>query len=185
MSAQTPTISLNPSSVSGVSTGSTFSVNVTISSASNIYGWQVNITFNPSVLTVEGATEGSFLKSVIATVWVTSIANDRGFVLASSSPNPPYPSAGVNGSGVLATITFKVKSSGGSDLDFVDGTKLRTIQAGNLLPIDIFSTQDGSYAGGGGTGGSGFGLPLEIIAVVAVVVIVAVVGGVFYLRRRK
>jgi hypothetical protein len=184
VSAQTTTISLNPSSVKDVPTGETFSVDVTISDASDIYGWQVNMTFNAGVLSVEGATEGSFLKNVNATAWPNpKIDNDNGFVLISDSFYPPYPSAGAGGGGVLATITFKVKSGGSSALDFVSGTKLRTIQAGSLLPIENFVSQDASF--GSAAGGLNLGLPLEIIAVVAVVIVVAVVGGVFYLRRRR
>jgi len=184
VSAQTTTISLNPSSVKDVPTGQTFTVDVTISDGSNIYGWQVNMTFNHDVLSVEGATEGSFLKNVNATIWpAPKIENDKGYVLISGSFNVPYPSAGASGAGVLATITFKVKSGGSSALDFVDGTKLRTVQGTNLLPIENFVSQDGSF----GTAASGLnlGVPLEIIAVVAVVIVVAVVGGVFFLRRRR
>jgi hypothetical protein len=184
VSAQTTTISLNPSSVEDVPTGETFSVDVTISDASDIYGWQVNMTFNPSVLSVEGATEGTFLSNVNATIWPNpKIENDEGYVLISGSFNVPYPSVGASGEGVLTTITFKVKSGGSSALDFVSGTKLRTIQAGSLLPIENFVSQDGSF--GSAAGGLNLGVPLEIIAVVAVIIVVAVVGGVFYLRKRR
>jgi hypothetical protein len=184
VSAQTTTISLSPPSVKDVPTGETFSVNVTISDASNIYSWQVNMTFNPSVLSVEGATEGSFLKNFNATVWPNpSIQNDKGRVLISALFNVPFPSTGASGGGVLATITFKVKSGGSSALDFVDGTKLGTVESGHYLPIENFVSQDGSF--GSAAGGLNLGVPLEIIAVVAVVIVVAVVGGVFFLRRRR
>jgi len=184
VSAQTMTISLNPSTVKDVPTGQTFTVDVTISDASNVYGWQVNMTFNHDVLSVEGVTEGSFLKNVNATVWPNpQIKNDAGRVMFSASFNVPYPSAGANGAGVLATITFKVKTGGSSALDFVEGTYLRSISGDRVINIENFVYQDGSF--GTAAGGLSLGIPLEIIAVVAVVIVGAVVGGVFFLRRRR
>jgi hypothetical protein len=184
VSAQTTTISLNPSTVKDVPTGEVFDVNVTISGVSNLYGWQINMTFNPSVLSVDAVAEGSFLNSINVTVWPNpKIDNDAGFVLFSASLYPPYPSVGASGEGILATITFKVKSGGNSALDFVDGTKLRTVQGGSLLPIENYVSQDGSF--GSAAGGINLGLPLEIIAVIGVVIVVAIVGGIFYLRKRR
>jgi len=186
--ADPATISLDPASVNAVQVGETFTVNVMISDVSNLYGWQINVTFNPGVLGVVRVEEGPFLESVNATMWPKpSIDNSTGYVLATSSFTPPYTSipAGASGSGQLATITFSVKASGGSDLRFDETrTYLRTVIEGNVQEIGNVVRQGGTYSGGGGGGGVG-GLSWELIgAAIAVVVVIAVVG-VFLLRRRK
>jgi hypothetical protein len=188
--ANPATISIDPASVSALGVGETFTVDVRIADVTDLYGWQFNITFNSGVLGVESVAEGSFLASVNETMGLQrSIDNNAGYVLASSSFKPPYESIpdGASGSGQLASVTFSVKASGGSDLRFdEERTYLRTFISppGSVQPIGDVVRQGGAYGGGGG--GSGFvGVPWEIIgAAVAVVVVVAVVG-VFLLRRRR
>jgi hypothetical protein len=186
--ADPATISFDPSSVDAVQVGETFTVNVMISDVSNLYGWQINVTFNPGVLGVDGVAEGPFLESVNETLGVQrSIDNSAGYVLASCSFKPPYDAipAGASGSGQLASITFSVKSGGGSDLRFdEERTYLRTFFGGQPQPIENVVTQDGTYSGGGGGGLFG-GIPLELIAVAVAVVVVVAVVGVFVFRRRK
>ncbi len=182
VSAQTTTISLNPSTVKDVAVGGTFSMDVTIAGASNVYGWQANVTFDPGVLSVDGVTEGSFLKNVNATVWLAKIDNDKGQVLFSSSFNVPYPSAGASGDAVLATITFKVKSGGGSVLAFGDRTYVNTVQGANV--IKIATTSQGGTFGTVATGG-GLGISMELLAVIGIVIVVAVAGGALYLKKRR
>ncbi len=186
--ANPATISLDPASVSALGVGETFAVNVMIADVTDLYGWQFNVTFNPSVLSVESVAEGPFLATVNETMGLQrSIDNSVGYVLASSSFKPPYEAIpdGASGSGQLASITFSVKASGGSDLRFDDErTYLRTVIGGQPQPIEDVVRQGGTYGGGGGGGGFA-GLPWEIIgAAVAVVAVVAVVG-VFLLRRRR
>lgn len=53
-------LSVEPSSQS-VASGSVFTVDVDISNVSNLYGYQFDLTFNPSVLASVSSSEGSFL----------------------------------------------------------------------------------------------------------------------------
>jgi len=125
--------------------GENFTINVTITDVVNLYGWQVNITFNPNILSVESAVEGPFLKQVNHTVYLKIIDNNAGYVLASSSFMPPYPPEGANGTGVLASVTFQVKAVGKTTIHFSEGTtKLRTWQGGNILPIS-YMAEDGFF----------------------------------------
>lgn len=183
--AATATISFNPSTVDAVPVGQTFTVNVEIADSVNLYGWLMNVTFDPNTLGGVKVTEGPFLKNVKETVWPKPVVNNEtGFVLASSSLMPPYPASGATGNGVLAEVTFAVKSGGSSSLHFdVRRTYLRTVVEGIVAEMDVIRT-DGSYAGGGG-GGIG-GVPFEILAGAgAAVAVVAVVAGVLLLRRRR
>lgn len=183
--ADTAKITLNPSNVRDLDTGATFTADVTITDASNVYGWQVNLTFTPGVLSVSGVTEGTFFADFNETVWpVPKIYNDRGVVWFSASLWPPYPAEGASGNGLLATISFKVESGASSAMHFDSkGTKLNAIIEGNLSPITDFTAQDGSFTGTGVTWWSQ--LPLTLIAGVVIVVVLVIVTVVFLLRRRR
>jgi len=177
-------VSIDPAEVKELETGASFTVDVTITEASNIYGWQINVTFDPGVLSVASVAEGPFLKSVNATAWPTpKIDNAKGLALVSSSLMPPYPLQGVSGNGVLANITFTVKSGGSSSLHFdAVGTKLRTVVGGTVIPIENYAAHDGGFVG---TGGTGLQIPLEVIAGAITAVVVVIVAVAFYFKRRR
>jgi len=181
------TIAIAPSEVKDLETGGSFTIDVTITEAPNIYGWQFNVTFDPGVLSVASVAEGPFLKSVNATAWPTpGIDNAKGYVLASSTLMPPYTQypQGVSGNGILANITFTVKSGGSTALHFdAVGTKLRSFVGGVVIPIENYAARDGGFSG---TGGTGFPqIPLEIIAGAVIAVVVVIVAVAFYFRRRR
>jgi len=180
------TISISPSKVDSVATGQTFTVDVAIADVTNLYGWQINVTFNPSVLNANRISEGPFLKGVNETAWPKPVIdNAKGYIFASALLMPPYPPAGATGSGTLANITFSVKSGGSSALHLdPEKTYLRSVESGSgvIVPIEGIVRQDGNYGGGGG---GITGVSWELIAGVVVVVVVVVVVGVFLLRRRR
>jgi len=182
--AEPATVSLDPAQVSAVPTGEQFTVNLVIADIGNLYGWQVNITFNPAVLNAVRVAEGPFLKNVNKTAWPKPVIdNSQGYIFASSSLMPPYPPAGATGSGLLANITFAVKSGGSSTLHFDEElTYFRTIQSGSVIPIEGVVRQDGAYgSGGGGLGG----VPWELVAGIAAAVVIVVVAGIFLFRKRR
>ncbi len=181
-SPDSATISIEPSEVLDVSPGGTFSINVTITGVSELFGWQINITFNPQILNVESMGEGPFLKQQNDTIFMRQSDNTVGYAFVSAIFNPPYPSYGASGSGLLGNITFSVKGSGSSSLHFGKNTKLKTVIADNLVAITDFSTTDGSFRNA--AGGLQLGIPIEFIA--GAVVVVAVIGvSVFALLRRR
>lgn len=142
----------NPSVIknSSLGVGSTFTINIDIFNATNLYGWQVNMTFNPAVVSVTSVIEGPFLKDdwSFTTVFPEpNIDNTAGWVFASCSIAPPYPGDGAYADGTLAYITFTVKAAErGTLLEFVgDSTKLKTVISGTVVPITDFTTEDGSF----------------------------------------
>ena len=183
--ADPATVSFDPTQVNELSAGEQFTVDVAIADISSLFGWQINVTFNPAVLNVVKIGEGPFLKNVAKTMMPKTIDNTLGFVMVAAAFVPPNPPAGASGSGILANITFSVMSSGGSALHFDQTlTYFRTLQGESVVPIEGVVKQDGTYGSGGGGGGLG-GIPWELVGgIIAVVVIVAVVG-VFLLRRRR
>jgi len=106
--------------------GTRFNVSVTIvlSEEAQLFVWQVNMTFNPTVLAVVNVTEGPFLKeaSGYPTMGPTpEIHNDTGWFCAGRTlkrPDGGFPPVGATGSGEIAIITFYAKAKGKSDLHF-------------------------------------------------------------------
>lgn len=123
---QQPTVSLGPSTVAATQLNQVFTLNITISNVQNLYGWAINVTWDSQFLTLVNKQEGNFLSdqvggSQFAPLPVLDInytrsdqdtSNNVGLKClklacsASTSSNGIQDSA--SGSGVLATVTFKV-----------------------------------------------------------------------------
>jgi hypothetical protein len=116
----------------------TFVVSVVVSNVTNLYGWQFKMSFNSTVVTPVYVIEGSFFADAGDTVFATKVNSTSGLIMASSTLWP-YPSQGVTGDGILATVTFYVHSDGATFLDFSE-TKLRTVIGDSVVPIDHNST---------------------------------------------
>ena len=129
--------------------GTNFTITINIANVENLYGWQVNMTYNPEVLftSEELVTEGPFLTDALGnTAFISRVFNATGNLLFSCSVFPPYPEIGAYGDGILASITFQViAEERGTPLEFVEGTRLRSWVAGNVVPIEDFSTEDGFF----------------------------------------
>jgi PKD repeat protein len=115
--------------------GDIITLNIVISNVSDLWGWQAGMTFNPSVLQCISApnpsnvapnvtspttafTEGDFLKRGGTTTFIpNSVTNGTiavcGCSLLNSPSNPVTPQSGT---GILATVTFKVIGVGNLDI---------------------------------------------------------------------
>jgi hypothetical protein len=117
-SASTTAISVSPSTVT-VNAGKNFSINVTISNVSDLYGWQFALSWNTSLLDLVNATEGPFLKSGGNNTYFNYNLNaTAGNLIADCTLLGDV--SGVSGSGVLATTTFYVKNGGQCPLNLFD-----------------------------------------------------------------
>lgn len=96
--------------------GESFTINIEVSDVERLHEWQVNMTFNPDVITFINVTEGDFLKQAgHETVGYTSLdLVDDGSVLFAWAIIGKY---FMTGSGTLATVEFEVIASGESALD--------------------------------------------------------------------
>jgi len=181
VASPTAKMRIDPKETLDIQPNGTFNVNVTVADVTELYGWQFNMTFNAAVLNVENVTEGPFLKEVATTLFAKKTDNTRGYLFVSTSFMVPYPAQGVNGSGVLSNIVFKVMSQGSSTLHFETlSTKLRTVTAATVVPMDV-DTEDGSFR----NVAPPLSLPLEYVAGAIVIVAVGGVGGFAYFRRKK
>ena len=153
-SAASTKISVDPE-VSSAPIGSTFTVNVEISDAHELFAWQFNMTWNSTLFWCSEATEGDFLSA-----WDTKptyflgadqINSSVGFAFVGSTiTGADY--GGTSGSGTLATLKFSVSGKGETMLNFTNiklldpaGTKLSfTTQTGLFIntavpPVAAFS----------------------------------------------
>lgn len=128
--------------------GTEFTVNINIENVENLYGWQVNMTYDTGVLFTSETliTEGPFLADTFgSTIFVGMVSNATGHLLFACSAYPPYPEIGAYGTGTLASITFYViAEESGTALHFDEGTYLREVAGGIIVPID-FVSEDGYF----------------------------------------
>jgi len=127
-----------------------FYIDITVANVLNLYGWEINMTFNPTVLEVVDMVEGPFLLDFADLMGVSTwplgplIDNTAGWVQMADSLFPlPDPPDGADGSGVLATITFHVLTEGTVPLHF-DYTLLTTYAGGLPTPIE-HTARDGFF----------------------------------------
>jgi hypothetical protein len=107
-----PILSLNPSGLV-FSLGDNFTVDVEITGAIDLYGWQLDVSFDPAVINVLSTSEGTFLTSGGATTFFIGGTLDNGAGLVddmAATRTGAIP--GVNGDGILATISFQATGAG-------------------------------------------------------------------------
>jgi len=112
-----------------------FTINVTIADATDVYGFEYKLRFDPNVLTATNAEAGNFLPGISPTI---EINNNQGYVYLKATLNPPAPPQ--SGNGTLGKITFHVENLGACNLHLSD-TKL-TDQSGNPLTHTV---EDGFF----------------------------------------
>jgi len=120
-----PIVQIIPSYCQVENISEPFSLNLTITNVTDLYGWEVKIYYLNTIVECTNITEGSFLKSENDTFWLPIVNNTYnatyGRIHVACSLEGWIP--GVNGSGTLATLTFQAKFCGNTTLQLVD-TKL-------------------------------------------------------------
>ncbi len=116
-SHQTPiNLGVSPSS-STPAVGSTFQVSVTAANAHDLSEVPLQLHFDPRVLTLVNVDSGDLLGKDGQAVALVHRDEGNGTVTISAS-RPPQ-TAGVNGSGVVCTLTFKAAAAGDSPVSLV------------------------------------------------------------------
>jgi hypothetical protein len=131
---QSTTITLNPSDAT-IDGCETIGVEIWINDVTELYGADVRLSFDPTIVEATDIVPGDFLQNI----WTTldNIDNDAGtmeYAVTQLNPQPP-----ANGSGILATIQLRAVGEGTSDLDFT------YTQLANRNGVEIPATsEDGS-----------------------------------------
>jgi adhesin HecA-like repeat protein len=160
-----------------VTAGTQFTIDVNTSGISDLYAYQFDVSFNPTVLNAVSCTEGSFLSTGGATFFIPGTVDNSSGVVSATANTLLSAVPGVSGSGTLAQVVFQAISSGVSTIS-VAGVQLLDSAFNS---IDSTAT-DGSItvSSGGGT----FTAP-EIDPGSAVSALTLLVGGLTVLRGRS
>ncbi len=142
--ASDPFVIVDPR-VSGAAPNEFFSVNIMVANVTNLYAWQFNLTFNPTILeAVSPVVEGPFLKQLRTTIMgATNIDSTAGWIFTGAAFFD-WEQPGASGSGVLATASFRVKMAGVSSLRLSSETQLVTYD-GNLPVPMTYEPVDGVF----------------------------------------
>ena len=100
--------------------GSTFTVNILISGAQNVYSVPLQLNYDPSKLQLMNVSNGGFLSQDGQTVALVHREDETSGTLQITATRPPN-SGGVSGQGSVVTLTFMAKASGQSPLTITRG----------------------------------------------------------------
>jgi hypothetical protein len=148
--AQNATLYIDPPDIAGLNVGETFKINVTVSNVIDLYGWQLKLTYRNDALNATSMSEGPFLKKGGASTFfypaefTDNYNSTHGLIIVACTRTSVE--NGVDGSGTLVTIAFKVKAAVSTVLHLFD-TKLIDSASpfGNPIPHTVV---DGEvYAG--------------------------------------
>jgi hypothetical protein len=132
------TISIVPATTT-VNVSQTFSVNVFISQAADLYAYQFSIGFDPSVVSANSVVEGSFLAGVGATSFFPGIIDNVGGTISFIANSLIGPIFGASGDGVLATISLTSIGAGTSSIGVFNAELFDSF--GQAIPL---TTSNGS-----------------------------------------
>ena len=172
--AQIATLSVDPTSQT-TSTGSVVTVNVDIASVSNLYGYQFDLTYNPSILQAASSSEGSFLSKGGSTFFIPGTNDNVGGTVAATADTLLTAVNGVSGSGGLAVFTFDAIGKGTSSLG---------IQAETLLDSSLNVIAD-TITSGSVTVNSGAVAAPEIDPSSAISALTLLLGSLLVLPKRR
>ena len=95
--------------------GSTFTVNVLLNGAQNVYSVPLQMTYDPKLLQVVNVSNGSLLSQDGQIVTVTHREDDSTGTLQVTATRPPG-ATGITGQGPVVTLTFMAKAAGQGSL---------------------------------------------------------------------
>jgi general secretion pathway protein D len=100
--------------------GATFTVNVVLTGAQNVYSVPLQVSYDPKVLQVVNVSSGTFLSQDGQIVPIVKRDDDTTGTLQITATRPPGAS-GVSGQGAVVTLTFMAKTTGQSLLTILKG----------------------------------------------------------------
>jgi hypothetical protein len=137
------------SSPASVTPASTFDVDVNIIGAVDLYDYELDLSFDPTVLAADSVSEGSFLDGGGATFFIPGTIDNIGGTVTFNADSLLGPPPGVTGDGTLLVFEFTALNAGTSAL-----TIENEILQDSLGDITSDTTTAGSVtvetSGGGG-----------------------------------
>jgi hypothetical protein len=96
--------------------GNTVSVDINVSGAIDLYGWQFSLGYDGTILSLLSVSAGPFLGTGGSTFWFAPDTSTSGEIL-SGTETLLGPIAGVNGSGTLLSLNFNTIALGTSPIN--------------------------------------------------------------------
>jgi adhesin HecA-like repeat protein len=131
-----PILSIVPATQT-VSAGSGVTLDVNISDVTDLFGFQFDLTFLPSVLSANSIAEGPFLPSGGTTFFLPGTIDNTNGTISATADSLIGAISGVSGSGTLAEFTFTAIAAGTSSIDLSNVTLLDS--SFNLIDANLQS----------------------------------------------
>jgi Cohesin domain len=130
---------LSVSGPSNISVGDSFTIDVVVSQAVDLYAFQFDLGFNPAILQATGFAEGTFLTSQGPTFFFNNGIDNTAGTVASNVDTLLGAPIGGDGTGTLVDFNFTAIAAGTSDITVSNA--LLSDSSANPLP---FSIEDGT-----------------------------------------
>ncbi len=96
--------------------GQDFTVELKATSITNLKGYSVTLSYDPTLLSLQEVVEGPFLSSKNKTFFYKRVDNTKGTILIDCAILGP--SLSVSGEGTLATLSFTCLKAGSASIEF-------------------------------------------------------------------
>ncbi len=110
--------------------GQNFTLTVNATGISDLYGYQFDIGFNPSILSATSLTEGSLLPSGGSTSFIPGVIDNAAGTVTFNAGILNGAAFGVSGSGPLVTFQFMALAAGSSSVQLFNVTALNSFGEG-------------------------------------------------------
>ncbi|OQX25435.1 MAG: hypothetical protein BWK80_15590 [Desulfobacteraceae bacterium IS3] len=164
-SAHALMIKTDPEIINPIDTGNTFNANIKVEGAVDLAGFQLELVYDPAILSIINVVLGNFLPTPGRTVVTIpgmpeyDIDNEAGMLTCNRVTEGT--GAGASGSGTLATITFQVISLSDDLLKIINASLTDTKGTESSIANGKLSTANGNvhpryhiFSSGTGPGGS-------------------------------
>jgi adhesin HecA-like repeat protein len=132
LAAQASTIVAITTSAPTVAAGGSFTLDVDVTGAADLYGFQFDLSFDPTAVSAGAASEGALLPSGGTTFFIAGTNDNTNGVVTATADTLIGALSGVNGSGTLASFVFTAGSPGVSEFSLSNVELLDSA----LNPID-------------------------------------------------
>ena len=99
-----------------VTPGKDFTVELKVTSITNLKGYSVTLSYDPALLSLKEVTEGPFFSTKGKTFFYKKVDDTKGIILIDCAVLGPKVS--VSGEGTLATLSFTSLKAGSTSLTF-------------------------------------------------------------------
>ena len=159
--SSTPTVFVDPAKnitdYEDLPIGSTVTFNINISDVTNLFSWQINMSWNPSILNVSRIIAGDFLLQTTSGnktaayqlgFVINTTDNAKGYTAMAESILGDAPGISVSGGGRLCSIEFLIVGYGWTDLTIRLTGRLPTKllnSTGNVVPLPTENVLNGWF----------------------------------------